>query len=129
LKDKISNLYLYDCLRANKCTSAWGLEARVPFLDVDFLNVAMNVDPAEKMITPDRMEKHILRQAFDDPEDPYLPHDILWRQKEQFSDGVGYGWIDSLRELAEKSVSDQVSIPYIPSYYIYTMISSKNKIK
>jgi len=108
LKDKISNLYLYDCLRANKCTSAWGLEARVPFLDVDFLNVAMNVDPAEKMITPDRMEKHILRQAFDDPEDPYLPHDILWRQKEQFSDGVGYGWIDSLRELAEKSVSDQM---------------------
>ena len=101
----------------------------MPFLDVDFLNVAMNVDPAEKMITPDRMEKHILRQAFDDPEDPYLPHDILWRQKEQFSDGVGYGWIDSLRELAEKSVSDQVSIPYIPSYYIYTMISSKNKIK
>ena len=95
----------------------------MPFLDVDFLNVAMNVDPAEKMITPERMEKHILRQAFDDPEDPYLPHDILWRQKEQFSDGVGYGWIDSLRELAEKSVSDQVS--YYHSIYIYIYIIMK----
>ena len=68
-----------------------GLEARVPFLDADFLDVAMSIDPAEKMITPGRIEKHILRDAFDEPDDPYLPKDILWRQKEQFSDGVGYG--------------------------------------
>ena len=107
LRDKIKNLYLFDCLRANKSTSAWGLEARVPFLDRDFLDVAMNIDPEEKMIRNGRIEKHILRAAFDTPDDPYLPHEILWRQKEQFSDGVGYGWIDSLRELAETSVSDQ----------------------
>ncbi len=109
LKDKISNLYLFDCLRANKCTSAWGLEARVPFLDRDFLDVAMNIDPDEKMIdlSKKRMEKWILRDAFDTPEDPYLPQEVLWRQKEQFSDGVGYGWIDSLRDLAEEHVSDQ----------------------
>lgn len=107
LRDKIHNLYLFDCLRANKSTSAWGVEARVPFLDRDFLDVAMNIDPAEKMIRGGRIEKHILRAAFDTPEDPYLPHEILWRQKEQFSDGVGYGWIDSLRDLAESSVSDQ----------------------
>lgn len=106
LRDKIANLYLFDCLRANKSTSAWGLEARVPFLDADFLDVAMSINPAEKMITPGRIEKHILRDAFDNPEDPYLPHDILWRQKEQFSDGVGYGWIDSLRALAASHVSD-----------------------
>jgi asparagine synthase (glutamine-hydrolysing) len=109
LRDKIKNLYLFDCLRANKSTSAWGLEARVPFLDRDFLDVAMNIDPEEKMIKKDkgRIEKYILRDAFDTPEDPYLPHEILWRQKEQFSDGVGYGWIDSLRALAESSVTDQ----------------------
>jgi asparagine synthase (glutamine-hydrolysing) len=106
LRDKIANLYLFDCLRANKATSAWGVEARVPFLDADFLDVAMNIDPNEKMIRTGRIEKHILRQAFDTPENPYLPHDILWRQKEQFSDGVGYGWIDSLRALAEEHVSD-----------------------
>ena len=68
----------------------------------------MNIDPDEKMIRPGRIEKHILRDAFDEPDDPYLPHEILWRQKEQFSDGVGYGWIDSLRDLAEQNVSDQV---------------------
>lgn len=108
LRDKIANLYLFDCLRANKSTSAWGLEARVPFLDADFLEVAMNIDPEEKMIRSGRIEKHILRDAFDTPEDPYLPHDILWRQKEQFSDGVGYGWIDSLRDLADANVTDQM---------------------
>lgn len=108
LRDKISMLHLFDCLRANKSTSAWGVEARVPFLDVDFLDVAMNIDPEEKMIKPGRIEKHILRHAFDTPDDPYLPHEILWRQKEQFSDGVGYGWIDSLRDLAEKNVTDQM---------------------
>lgn len=110
LKDKISNLHLYDCLRANKSTSAWGLEARVPFLDADFLDVAMNIDPEEKMIrkSEGRIEKFIIRKAFDTPDDPYLPHEILWRQKEQFSDGVGYGWIDSLRDLAEQRVTDQM---------------------
>lgn len=80
LREKIENLHLFDCLRANKATSAWGLEVRVPFLDADFLNVAMNIDPTEKMITPGRIEKHILRDAFDTPEDPYLPRDILFRQ-------------------------------------------------
>jgi asparagine synthase (glutamine-hydrolysing) len=74
----------------------------VPFLDADFLDVAMNIDPEEKMIrkSEGRIEKFIIRKAFDTPDDPYLPHEILWRQKEQFSDGVGYGWIDSLRDLA-----------------------------
>lgn len=112
LRDKIHNLHLFDCLRANKTTSAWGVEARVPFLDRDFLDVAMNINPEEKMIRlkEKRIEKFILRDAFDCPEDPYLPDDILWRQKEQFSDGVGYEWIDSLRDLAEKNVSDQVSM-------------------
>jgi asparagine synthase (glutamine-hydrolysing) len=75
-------------------------------LDADFLDVAMNIDPAEKMISPGRIEKHILRAAFDTPEDPYLPPEILWRQKEQFSDGVGYGWIDALRDHAAANVSD-----------------------
>jgi asparagine synthase (glutamine-hydrolysing) len=109
LRDKISNLYMFDCLRANKATSAWGLEARVPFLDRDFLDVAMNIDANEKMIRKDqgRIEKHILRAAFDTPDDPFLPSEILWRQKEQFSDGVGYGWIDSLRDLAEERVTDE----------------------
>jgi len=108
LRDKIANLHLFDNLRANKSTSAWGLEARVPFLDADFLDVAMTIDPNEKMIRKDigRIEKHILRAAFDTPEDPYLPDEILWRQKEQFSDGVGYGWIDSLRDFAAKHVSE-----------------------
>jgi len=88
----------------------------VPFLDMDLLEVAMNVDPDEKMIRTGRIEKHILRDAFDEPDDPYLPHEILWRQKEQFSDGVGYGWIDSLRELAEQNVSDQVRLALRVSY-------------
>lgn len=110
LLDKIDRLHLYDCLRANKATSAWGVEARVPFLDSDFLDEAMTIRPEEKMIRPDlgRMEKHILRQAFDTPDDPYLPADILWRQKEQFSDGVGYGWIDALRDHAAENVTDQM---------------------
>lgn len=110
LRDKIMNLHLFDCARANKSTSAWGVEGRTPFLDADFIDLAMNIDPAEKMIrkSEGRIEKHILRQAFDTPEDPYLPSEILWRQKEQFSDGVGYGWIDSLRDLAESRVTDQM---------------------
>ncbi|OIW29007.1 glutamine-hydrolyzing asparagine synthase [Coniochaeta ligniaria NRRL 30616] len=105
---RVKNLHLADCLRANKSTSAWGLEARVPFLDKEFLEVSMNIDPKEKMITKERMEKYILRKAFDTPEEPYLPDDILWRQKEQFSDGVGYGWIDALKDTAEQQVTDEM---------------------
>lgn len=105
---RVKNLHLSDCLRANKSTSAWGLEARVPFLDKEFLEVSMNIDPKEKMITGDRIEKYILRKAFDTPEDPYLPDKILYRQKEQFSDGVGYGWIDALKDNAELHVTDEM---------------------
>ena len=109
---RVKNLHLSDCLRANKSTSAWGLEARVPFLDKQFLEVCMNIDPQEKMITKDRIEKYILRKAFDTTDEPdvkpYLPDHILWRQKEQFSDGVGYGWIDALKDNAEMHVTDQM---------------------
>ncbi|KYG43290.1 hypothetical protein M433DRAFT_136554 [Acidomyces richmondensis BFW] len=114
---RVKNLHLADCLRANKSTSAWGVEARVPFLDKEFLDVAMNIDPAEKMIKPgERIEKHILRSAFDPinlppGEKPYLPSHILWRQKEQFSDGVGYGWIDALKDEAARVVSDEAMQP------------------
>jgi len=114
--DKLSRLHMYDCLRCNKAMSAWGVEPRVPFLDADFLEVAMNLNPEEKMIRlgPDvkpedrRAEKWAIRKAFDTPDDPYLPNDILWRQKEQFSDGVGYSWVDSLKDVAEKEISDQM---------------------
>jgi len=110
LKDKISRLHMYDCLRANKAMSSWGVEPRVPFLDIDFLEVAMNIDPNDKMIKKEagRMEKYILRKAFDVEDKPYLPASVLWRQKEQFSDGVGYGWIDSLKEMAEREISDDM---------------------
>ncbi len=99
---KLDALPQYDCLRANKSTAAWGIEARVPFLDRAFLDVAMAFDPAEKMVTAGRLEKHVLRAAFEG----LLPDEILWRQKEQFSDGVGYGWIDALRAHAAAEVSD-----------------------
>ncbi len=99
---KLDALSKYDCLRANKSMAAWGVEARVPFLDREFLDVAMAFDPRHKMITGGRIEKHVLRAAFDG----MLPDAILWRQKEQFSDGVGYSWIDSLKEHAEGRVSD-----------------------
>ena len=109
---RVKNLHLSDCLRANKSTSAWGLEARVPFLDKNFLEVAMTIDPQEKMITENRIEKYILRKAFDTSDEPdvapYLPKHILWRQKEQFSDGVGYGWIDALKDNAELNVTDEM---------------------
>jgi len=109
---RVKNLHLSDCLRANKSTAAWGVEARVPFLDKKFLEVCMNIDPSEKMITKDRMEKYILRKAFDTSDDPskeaYLPDNILWRQKEQFSDGVGYGWIDALKDHAQAHVTDEM---------------------
>ncbi|KAF2013713.1 glutamine-hydrolyzing asparagine synthase [Aaosphaeria arxii CBS 175.79] len=109
---RVENLHLADCLRANKSTSAWGVEARVPFLDKQFLTTAMNIDPAEKMITKERIEKYIIRKAFDTTDEPetapYLPDKILWRQKEQFSDGVGYGWIDALKDNAELNVTDEM---------------------
>ena len=109
---RIKNLHFADCLRANKSTAAWGVEARVPFLDKQFLEVAMSVDPQEKMITKGRMEKYILRKAFDTTGEadtkPYLPENILYRQKEQFSDGVGYGWIDALKDNAELHVTDEM---------------------
>lgn len=99
---KLSKLHLYDCLRANKSLSAWGVEGRVPFLDKEFLDVAMTLDPALKMCPGAEIEKRILREAFAD----MLPASVAWRQKEQFSDGVGYSWIDSLKEIAEASVTD-----------------------
>ncbi|PSN64050.1 glutamine-hydrolyzing asparagine synthase [Corynespora cassiicola Philippines] len=109
---RVNNLHLADCLRANKSTSAWGVEARVPFLDKEFLNTAMNIDPADKLITKERIEKYIIRKAFDTTDEPetapYLPDKILWRQKEQFSDGVGYGWIDALKDNAELHVTDEM---------------------
>jgi asparagine synthase (glutamine-hydrolysing) len=103
---KLDALHLYDCCRANKAMSAWGVEARVPFLDPEFMDVAMSIDPVHKMIHKDqgRMEKYILRKAFDG----WIPDEILWRQKEQFSDGVGYSWIDSVKAHAEKEVSDSM---------------------
>jgi asparagine synthase (glutamine-hydrolysing) len=102
---KLDRLHLFDCARANKSTSAWGVEARVPFLDKNFMDVAMRLNPQDKMCINGRMEKWILRKAFDD--ETYLPAEVLWRQKEQFGDGVGYSWIDSIREFVELEVSDQ----------------------
>ena len=99
---KLSKLYLYDCLRANKSLAAWGVEGRVPFLDKEFLDVAMRLNPEDKMAKNGKMEKWILRKAFED----YLPESIVWRQKEQFSDGVGYSWIDTLKQITAKEVTD-----------------------
>jgi len=99
---KIDALHFYDCNRANKAMAAWGIEARVPFLDLQFLDIAMSMDAEYKRASPARMEKSVLRQAFAGA----IPDSILWRQKEQFSDGVGYGWIDSLKSFAERAVSD-----------------------
>jgi len=99
---KLKKLYLYDCLRANKSLAAWGVEGRVPFLDKEFMDIAMSINPADKMIIDGRMEKWVVRKAFED----YLPESIAWRQKEQFSDGVGYSWIDTLKDQAERLVSD-----------------------
>ena len=99
---KLDKLHQYDCLRANKSLAAWGIEGRVPFLDKEFIDVAMNINPEDKMIKNGRIEKWVLREAFKD----YLPESVLWRQKEQFSDGVGYSWIDSLKDLVSKEVSD-----------------------
>ena len=100
---KISKLHLYDCLRANKSLAAWGVEGRVPFLDKEFLDVAMRINPQAKMCPGNEMEKKIVREAFSDS----LPQDIVWRQKEQFSDGVGYSWIDTLKSITAKAISDE----------------------
>lgn len=99
---KLDKLHLYDCLRANKSLAAWGVEGRVPFLDKEFMDVAMRINPKDKMINGERMEKWVIRKAFAS----YLPESVAWRQKEQFSDGVGYSWIDTLKALAEEKVSD-----------------------
>jgi len=101
---KVSRLNLYDCLRANKTLAAWGVEGRVPFLDKEFMDVAMRFNPEEKMAKNGRMEKWPLRKAFEDQ----IPASIAWRQKEQFSDGVGYGWIDTLKKVANDLVSDEM---------------------
>ena len=100
---KLSKLYLYDCLRANKSLSAWGVEGRVPFLDTEFLDVAMRTNPEAKMCPGQTMEKKIVREAFAD----MLPAEVAWRQKEQFSDGVGYSWIDTLKQITASAVSDE----------------------
>lgn len=100
---KLSKLYLYDCLRANKSLSAWGVEGRVPFLDKEFLDVAMRINPVAKMCTGKTIEKKIIREAFQD----MLPESVAWRQKEQFSDGVGYNWIDTLKAITDQAVSDE----------------------
>lgn len=108
---KLDKLHQYDCLRANKSLAAWGIEGRVPFLDKEFLDVAMRINPKDKMILGDSldlhsrqaMEKWVLRKAFED----MLPESVIWRQKEQFSDGVGYSWIDSLKEMVDKEVTDE----------------------
>ncbi|KAH9997219.1 glutamine-hydrolyzing asparagine synthase [Russula vinacea] len=118
---RVKNLHTADCLRANKSTMAWGLEARVPFLDKAFMDVSMGVRPEDKMFSKGtsqeldedgdpKMEKYILRKAFDVAPDgkPYLPRSILWRQKEQFSDGVGYSWIDGLKDHADRAILDEI---------------------
>jgi asparagine synthase (glutamine-hydrolysing) len=100
---KLSKLYLYDCLRANKSLAAWGVEGRVPFLDKEFLDVAMRINPRDKMCPGHEIEKKIIRQSFAD----LLPESVAWRQKEQFSDGVGYSWIDTLKKVTAEAVSDE----------------------
>ncbi|GGD55940.1 asparagine synthase B [Muriicola marianensis] len=100
---KLKKLHMYDCLRANKSLAAWGIEGRVPFLDKEFIDVAMSINPQDKMINGERMEKWVVRKAFES----YLPESVAWRQKEQFSDGVGYSWIDTLKEMVAAEVSDE----------------------
>jgi asparagine synthase (glutamine-hydrolysing) len=128
---KLSKLHSYDCLRANKSLAAWGVEGRVPFLDKEFMDVAMRLNPADKMAGNGKIEKHILRKAFED----YLPHEVAWRQKEQFSDGVGYSWIDTLKKITSEQVSDSdlknaqyrfpVNTPTTKEEYYYRAIFSE----
>jgi asparagine synthase (glutamine-hydrolysing) len=129
---KLSRLHLYDCLRANKSLAAWGVEGRVPFLDKEFLDVAMRFNPSEKMVKDGRIEKWCIRKAFEE----YLPESIAWRQKEQFSDGVGYGWIDMLKKIAEENVTDEmmtnakyrfnINVPMSKEEYLYRSIFSEH---
>jgi asparagine synthase (glutamine-hydrolysing) len=129
---KLSKLHLYDCLRANKSLAAWGVEGRVPFLDKEFMDVAMTLNPEDKMAKDGKMEKWILRKAFED----YLPASVAWRQKEQFSDGVGYNWIDSLKQLTSEKVSDeqmknakfrfQINTPMSKEEYFYRSIFAEH---
>lgn len=138
---KVKQLHLYDCLRANKSMMAWGVEARVPFLDRRFMETALSFDVKQKMCKDEagakRVEKWVLRKAFDLPAPrAYLPESVLWRQKEQFSDGVGYTWIDSLKDHAEKEVSDQqmataanrfpVKTPRTKEAYLYRSLFAKH---
>lgn len=128
---KLGKLHLYDCLRANKSLAAWGVEGRVPFLDKEFMDVAMRVNPADKMSGHGKIEKWLLRKAFED----YLPHEVAWRQKEQFSDGVGYSWIDTLKQMTSDQVSDEqlahaafrfpVNTPRSKEEYFYRSIFSE----
>ena len=129
---KLSKLHLYDCLRANKSLAAWGVEGRVPFLDKEFMDVAMRLNPADKMSSKDRMEKWVLRKAFEG----YLPASVAWRQKEQFSDGVGYNWIDTLKAMTSKEISDEqlanakyrfpINPPMSKEEYFYRSIFSEH---
>ncbi len=129
---KVSRLHMYDCLRANKSLAAWGIEGRVPFLDKEFLDVAMRFNPEAKMAKDGKMEKWPLRKAFEE----YLPESVTWRQKEQFSDGVGYGWIDTLKDIAAEQVTDEmmenakyrfpVNTPMNKEEYMYRQIYSEH---
>jgi asparagine synthase (glutamine-hydrolysing) len=128
---KLGKLHQYDCLRANKSLAAWGVEGRVPFLDKEFLDVAMRLNPKDKMAGNGKVEKYILRKAFED----YLPREVAWRQKEQFSDGVGYNWIDTLKIIASETVTDEqmanvkyrfpINPPLTKEEYVYRSIYSE----
>lgn len=118
---KLSKLHLYDCLRANKSLSAWGVEGRVPFLDKEFLDVAMRLNPAAKMCPGTTVEKKIVREAFAD----MLPESVAWRQKEQFSDGVGYSWIDTLKEITAAAVSDEQMAHAAERFPIHTPMNKE----
>ncbi len=113
---KLSKLHLYDCLRANKSLSAWGVEGRVPFLDKEFLDVAMRLNPSAKLCPGKTIEKRFVREAFDD----MLPEEVAWRQKEQFSDGVGYSWIDTLKKITSEAVSDDQMLHAAERFPIHT---------
>ncbi|MCD8293491.1 MAG: asparagine synthase B, partial [Prevotellaceae bacterium] len=118
---KLSKLHLYDCLRANKSLAAWGVEGRVPFLDKEFLDVAMNLNPAVKMCPGREIEKRVVREAFAD----MLPSSIAWRQKEQFSDGVGYSWIDTLKAMTAAAVSDEQMARAAERFPIHTPLNKE----
>ena len=128
---KLDKLHMYDCLRANKSLASWGIEGRVPFLDKEFMDVAMRLNPKDKMCGEGKIEKWILRKAFED----YLPEEVTWRQKEQFSDGVGYSWIDTLKEKVDQEVKAEqlenakykfpINTPQTKEEYYYRTIFSE----